>query len=119
MGRVALEGFRFLINRRGVATLERDRRAWVEGVLWELSPRCEATLDRYEGVVWGFYRKENVTVCSADGREFHALVYIDPVRERGLPREGYFERVMLGARRAGIPLSNFASYLGWTRRHAA
>lgn len=116
---VTLEGFRFLINRRGVATIERDRRACVMGVLWELSPRCEATLDRFEGVVWGFYSKEDVLVRDDEGRQYPALVYIDPVRERGFPREGYFERVLLGARRAGIPSQNFASYLAWARRHAA
>ena len=119
LGRVTLDGYRFLINRRGVATIERDIRARVTGVLWDLPPRGEATLDRFEGVIWGFYRKEEVFVRDEDGVEYPALAYIDPVRERGLPREGYLERVLLGARRAGIPMSNFASYLNWTRRHAA
>lgn len=119
MGRVTLTGHRFLINRRGVATIERDGRAQVMGVLWKLSPRCEASLDRYEGVVWGFYHKKKVVVEDEIGMELSALVYIDPVRERGLPRKGYLDRVLLGAKRAGIPLSNFAAYLDWIRRHAA
>lgn len=119
MGRVTLDGFRFLINRRGVATIERDRRSNVMGVLWDLSPRCEATLDRFEGVLWGYYRKQEIIVRDEEGLELPALVYIDPVRERGLPREGYLERVLLGARRAGIPLENFDSYINWARRNAA
>lgn len=119
LDRVTLDGYRFLINRRGVATLEKDRRSSVMGVLWDLSPRCETILDRFEGVVWGFYRKVETTVRDDGGIEFPALVYIDPVRERGLPRDGYLEKVLLGARRAGIPMSNFATYLNWGRRHAA
>ncbi len=118
-GRGTLEGYRFLINRRGVATIEKDRRSSVMGVLWDLTPRCETSLDRFEGIVWGFYRKVETTVCDDDGYECPALVYIDPVRERGLPREGYLEKVLLGARRAGIPMDNFATYLNWARRHAA
>lgn len=119
LGCATLAGHRFLINRRGVATLERDRRASASGVLWELTPACEVSLDRHEGVVWGFYRKEFMAVTDDDGFGCVALVYIDPIRERGLPREGYLEKVMLGARRVGIPATNFQSYLEWMRRHAA
>lgn len=119
LGRATLDGFRFLINRRGVATLERRRQSSVMGVLWALSPRCEAALDRFEGVVWGFYRKTEAVVRDEDGAAHSALVYIDPVRERGFPRPGYMEKVLLGARRAGIPESNFAAYFNWLRRHAA
>lgn len=119
LGRVTLQGFRFIINSRGVATIECNKRSKVMGVLWELGPRCEATLDRFEGIVWGFYRKERVVVCDDGGREFSALTYIDPVRERGLAREGYMERVLLGAKRADIPLTNFRGYFNWARRHAA
>jgi len=89
------------------------------GVLWDLTARCEASLDRFEGIVWGFYRKEKIFVRDEDADEFSALVYIDPVRERGFPREGYLEKVLLGARRAGIPMDNFAAYLNWAHRHAA
>lgn len=119
VGRVALGGYRFLINRRGVATIEKDARATVAGVLWKVSPQCETSLDRFEGVLWGFYQKRKVAVCDDEGIQYFALVYIDPVCERGVPREGYMEQVLLGARRAGIPQKNFAAYLHWARRHAA
>lgn len=114
-----LPGFRFLINRRGVATIERHRPSSVMGVVWKLTRDCERTLDLHEGVLWGFYRKETVPVVGASGQVIPALVYIDPIRERGFPREGYMEKVFLGARRANIPESNFRGYFNWRRRHAA
>lgn len=119
MGRATLGGFRFLINRRGVATIERHRRCSVMGVLWDLSPRCEAALDRFEGVDWGIYRKEEVVVRDGAGWDFPALVYIDPERRRGIPRAGYLEKILLGASLAGIPTDTFAAHLDRRPRHAA
>lgn len=119
VGRAKLNGYRFLINRRGVATIEQDAPATVAGVLWKISPQCEVSLDRFEGVLWGFYQKRKVFVCDDNGVRKSALVYIDPVCERGVPREGYLEQVLLGARRAGIPQKNFAAHFAWARRHAA
>jgi hypothetical protein len=115
-----LPGYRFLINRRGVATIERHAKSSVMGVVWKLTRECERSLDLHEGVLWGFYRKETVAVLGhADRRAIPALVYIDPIRERGLARSGYIEKVLLGARRANIPEDNFRRYLNWCRRHAA
>lgn len=119
VGTATLPGYRFVINRRGVATIERHSRSSVMGVVWKLSRECERTLDLHEGVLWGFYRKETVGVFGAKGESLHALVYIDPIRERGFPRPGYMEKVLLGARRANIPDENFRGFFNWIRRHAA
>lgn len=119
VGTATLPGYRFVINRRGVATIERHCRSSVMGVVWKLSRECERTLDLHEGVLWGFYRKETVEVCADQGESLRVLVYIDPIRERGFPRPGYMEKVLLGARRANIQDENFRAFFRWARRHAA
>ena len=120
LGTATLAGHRFLINGRGVATLERCSTARVMGVLWNLTEACELSLDHHEGLIWGFYQKLLMPVLPRErGAIAEAIVYIDPVRERGFPREGYLEKVLLGARRAGIPESNFQTYFNWAKRNAA
>lgn len=119
LGRAVLKGNRFVINQRGVATLVPNRRASTFGVLWSITPACEAALDRFEGVLLGFYEKRIVKVINLDDRPEQALTYIDPVCEVGLPRPGYLERVIDGARRAGIPDRNFHGYLKEALRYAA
>ncbi len=119
LGRAVFKGSRFVINRRGVATLVRDRRTSTFGVLWRITPECEAALDRREGVARGLYGKWFAWVIDADGRRRKALVYVDPVKEAGLPRPGYLEKILAGARLAGIPERNFRRYAKEALHHAA
>ena len=46
----SLSGWRFIINRRGVATILPAPAFRVLGLIWHLTPDCEAALDEYEGV---------------------------------------------------------------------
>jgi hypothetical protein len=50
---VELPGWRFVINRRGVATLLPEPGACAAGLVWHLTTACEAALDKYEGVAGG------------------------------------------------------------------
>jgi cation transport regulator ChaC len=68
----------------------------------ELTPRDERTLDRCEGVAAGIYRKEMLRVQPDDGREAMALVYVDNETQIGIPKEGYLERILEGARFHGL-----------------
>ena len=119
LGRAVLKGHRFMINRRGVATLKPHRLASTFGVLWQITPACERVLDQFEGVAQGNYEKRTVEVIGPDERPVKAVVYIDPIREIGLPRPGYLERVIKGACQAGIPARNFQRYLKEAFRYAA
>ena len=56
---VELAGWRLIINHRGVATLVPEPGARVPGLIWRLTPACEAALDRHEGVAKGVYRKRS------------------------------------------------------------
>ena len=120
LGRATLRGYRFLINERGVATIELQGNAKVMGALWKITSRCEAALDQFEGVHRGTYFKKDVeVVLDETGQTLDALVYIDPICERGFPRAGYWQRIAFGAKSVGIPHENFASYLRWARCYAA
>jgi uncharacterized protein len=89
---VALEGWRFIINRRGVATLLPCPGSRIWGLVWHLTPACEASLDCYEGVATGHYRKVEV---EADGGP--ALLYLAAEAGPGFPRPGYLERILAAA----------------------
>ncbi|BBY19669.1 poly-gamma-glutamate hydrolase family protein [Mycolicibacterium litorale] len=91
----------WLINERGVATLEPVPGAQVHGVLWQVSDHDLATLDSAEGVPVR-YRRDRLTVQTDDGPA-PAWVYIDHRIEPGPPRPGYLERIIDGALHHGLP----------------
>ncbi|WP_255503126.1 poly-gamma-glutamate hydrolase family protein [Mycolicibacterium sp. CR10] len=99
--RATLADHDWLINERGVATVEPFAGSEVHGVLWQLSDRDLATLDSAEGVPVR-YRRDRLTVRTEDGMS-PAWVYIDHRSEPGPPRPGYLERILEGARHHGLP----------------
>jgi phage replication-related protein YjqB (UPF0714/DUF867 family) len=91
----------WLINERGVATVEPFDGGQVHGVLWRLTDHDLATLDSAEGVPVR-YRRDRLTVRTDDGCA-EAWVYIDHRVEPGPPRPGYLERIIDGAEHHGLP----------------
>jgi phage replication-related protein YjqB (UPF0714/DUF867 family) len=91
----------WLINERGVATVEPFRGSEVHGVVWELSDHDLNVLDSAEGVPVR-YRRDRLTVHTVDGPA-DAWVYIDHRVEPGPPRPGYLERIIDGALHHGLP----------------
>lgn len=91
----------WLINERGVATVEAVPGAVVHGVVWRLSDHDLAKLDSAEGVPVR-YRRDAMTVQTRHGRQT-AWVYIDHRVEPGPPRPGYLERILEGARHHRLP----------------
>lgn len=91
----------WLINQRGVATVEPSTGARVHGVLWHVTDTDLATLDSAEGVPVR-YRRDRLTVQLGDGAA-EAWVYIDHRVEPGPPRPGYLERIIDGALHHGLP----------------
>ncbi|MGV0873706.1 poly-gamma-glutamate hydrolase family protein [Mycolicibacterium sp. XJ879] len=108
----------WLINERGVATVEPFDGSAVHGVLWRLTDHDLATLDSAEGVPVR-YRRDRLTVHTADGPT-EAWVYIDHRVEPGPPRPGYLERIIDGALHHGLP-QRWVTFLqrwdpaGWPR----
>ncbi|MCP1335225.1 gamma-glutamylcyclotransferase family protein [Futiania mangrovi] len=109
-----LEGWRFLINERGVATIAPADGQTVIGALWELTGACEAALDRFEGVADGKYEKRIVPVIADSGTRHDALTYVDLRRTHGKPYPGYLDtRVLPGAREWGLPAPYLAMLEAW------
>jgi phage replication-related protein YjqB (UPF0714/DUF867 family) len=111
----------WLINQRGVATVEPFRGSQVHGVVWQLTDHDLAALDSAEGVPVR-YRRDRLTVHTAEGPS-QAWVYIDHRVEPGEPRPGYLERIIDGARHHGLP-TRWVDFLqrwdpaNWPRRLA-
>ena len=91
----------WLINQRGVATVERFAGTHVHGVVWDLSDRDLTTLDSAEGVPVR-YRRNRLPVHTPDGPS-DAWVYIDHRVETGAPRPGYLEMIIDGAIHHRLP----------------
>jgi gamma-glutamylcyclotransferase (GGCT)/AIG2-like uncharacterized protein YtfP len=77
VGTSNLNGYKLLFrggHDRAVATIEPKEDCSVPVLLWEITPRDEAALDRYEG--WPFlYRKAYVDV-QLNGKTVTAMLYI-------------------------------------------
>lgn len=91
----------WLINQRGVATVEPFAGNQVHGVLWQLSDHDLIALDSAEGVPVR-YRRDRLTVHTDSGPA-PAWVYIDHRVTPGAPRAGYLPRIIDGARHHGLP----------------
>jgi phage replication-related protein YjqB (UPF0714/DUF867 family)/gamma-glutamylcyclotransferase (GGCT)/AIG2-like uncharacterized protein YtfP len=91
----------WLINQRGVATVEPFDGAAVHGVVWQLTDHDLATLDSVEGVPQR-YRRDLLPVRTDDGPSY-AWVYIDHRIDPGAPRPGYLERIIDGAVHHQLP----------------
>jgi phage replication-related protein YjqB (UPF0714/DUF867 family) len=91
----------WLINQRGVATVEPFAGNQVHGVLWQLSDHDLVTLDSAEGVPVR-YRRDRLTVDTDTGPS-PAWVYIDHRVTPGPPRPGYLSKIIDGALQHGLP----------------
>ncbi|WP_326545378.1 poly-gamma-glutamate hydrolase family protein [Mycolicibacterium sp. ND9-15] len=110
-----LAGHDWLINERGVATVDPFDGSEVYGVVWQLNDRDLAVLDSAEGVPVR-YRRDRLTVHTDDGPA-DAWVYIDHRVEPGPPRPGYLERIIDGALHHGLP-QGWVDFLGrWDPAH--
>ena len=91
----------WLINQRGVATLEPFAGSQVHGVLWRISDHGLTVLDSAEGVPVR-YRRDRLNVRT-DGETLPAWVYIDRRVTPGPPRSEYLPRIIDGAIQHGLP----------------
>lgn len=105
VGPVTLEGWELLFRRGGFATIAPHEGATVTGLLWSITPKCEQSLNRYEGYP-RFYGKQTVTVRDSQGREFSTMVYVmdERFREPVPPSPGYYNGILEGYRQNGLPV---------------
>jgi phage replication-related protein YjqB (UPF0714/DUF867 family) len=91
----------WLINERGVATVEPFAGNEVHGVVWQISDHDLAALDSAEGVPVR-YRRDRLTVHTDQGPS-PAWVYVDHRVTPGPPRPGYLPKIIDGAVQHGLP----------------
>ena len=102
IGPAALHNWRFLINIRTYATIEAKLQSTTHGVLWKLTKKHIANLDEYEAVEEEMYYKKKLKVFRK-GKPIEALVYIDPICEKGLPDKIYMKNILNGAKFFNLP----------------
>ena len=96
-GMARLDGWQFLINQEGYATIVPEQSAYVLGVLWSLTSACEAALDDYEEIATGLYTKAYLEI-----RGTQALVYLATHALPGPPWQAISKPLLL--KRIGVAL---------------
>jgi hypothetical protein len=102
VGVARLPRHRFMIMADGYASVTRDARRTVFGVLWDIALGDMKALDRYEGLHRGLYAKISQPVITEKGA-VRALIYLARSSAPGRPRPGYLEGVVAAARSWGLP----------------
>ena len=100
-------------NGTGVANIYRRDGAKVEGLLWEITERCEQSLDRYEGFPT-LYEKHTVTVYKKDGVPVEAMVYImtKEYNKVALPAWHYYASIVAGYKENDIDVKPLHAVVG-------
>jgi len=114
--RAALPAHRFVITTRGYASVEPQSGDEVQGVLCAITESDEWELDRREGVHENIYRREHLAVVTEFGYAMRALLYIDHVKEPGVPKKGYLEKILAGAERHQLPAAYVAEIKAWAKK---
>ena len=104
VGKAVLKDYRLVFrgNRsgNGVASVVPDPGKEVQGLLWKITPRCERSLDFYEGYP-NLYGKEEIKVQTEKGEVAKVAVYImnEPYQSQpALPSEFYLKGILDGCR---------------------
>lgn len=93
----------FVITSKGYANAALSPGDAVFGLLWDITPADEKSLDRYEGLRAGLYRKLEVGVTTTSGQTVRAMAYLASEKTTGRPQPGYLEQVVAAARRHHLP----------------
>jgi gamma-glutamylcyclotransferase (GGCT)/AIG2-like uncharacterized protein YtfP len=108
LGLARLPRHRFIITTDGYASVLRDPRESVHGVLWDCALGDIRTLDKFEELASGLYIKINQPVVVEGGAK-RALIYVGRSAQIGKPRPGYLESVIASARNWALPEAYLAS----------
>lgn len=85
-----------------LATVVEDPSSSVFVAIYAMSDPDASSLDQWEGVPIGLYRKIRVRVATLDGEEL-AWVYVLDAYEGGLPSANYLGTIADAAEKAGAP----------------
>ncbi|WP_439497906.1 gamma-glutamylcyclotransferase family protein [Bosea sp. (in: a-proteobacteria)] len=108
LGLARLPRHRFIVTSDGYASVIRDPREEVHGVLWDCSLSDIRTLDKFEDIASGLYVKISQPVIVEGGAK-RALVYVGRSGTVGRPKPGYIEAVIASAKDRGLPEAYIAA----------
>ena len=121
VGRGRLPRHRFIVTQDGYASVVRDPRREVHGVLWDAGLADIRTLDKFEAVDRGLYVKITQSII-VEGGARRALVYVGCSGFVGKPKPGYLEAVLASAEHWQFPpvyIDEMARFLGKPREKSA
>lgn len=99
IGAGELKGYQLLFRSHngtnGYLTIERDEKSFVPIGVYEISENDMKNLDRYEGVKYNLYRKEEIEIKN-NQVNIKGLVYIMNEGIPLLPENDYYKKVMQG-----------------------
>ena len=110
LGPAYLENHRFLIDKKGYASVKPNNGSTVPGALWAVSPEDFKNLDLREGIRVGSYRKEDTFVQIPTGPDLEAKIYISNRPEGKIAAEGYIEEIIEGLEALGINHTEYYDY---------
>lgn len=111
LGKAILKGYKFIINTRGVATVIESKDDYVEGVLYEVTDDCLASLDCYEGVSSKLYERKELKV-EYENKIINAYIYIATCKEESKnSRENYIETILDGSKDFNLSDDYIKKYL--------
>jgi gamma-glutamylcyclotransferase (GGCT)/AIG2-like uncharacterized protein YtfP len=108
-GAASLRSYKYVIAASGFATVIPWPGSFVHGVLWKVTPREIAALDRYEDVAGGLYRAVQLPVKYND-RLLRALVYLAISDRTGATPPGYLDKIVTAAKDWNLP-ADYVDYL--------
>lgn len=114
VGSAYLSDWRFHVNTRGSASILPKEGSVVHGVLWRCTAAHFHSLDKYEGVSWGNYRRRHVSIMMSGGSDMPAVVYSGTRTYDGRARVRYMATAVLpGAKQFGLPESYIEELISW------
>ncbi len=108
LGPARLPRHRFIVTTDGYASVIRDPREEVHGMLWDCSLGDVRTLDKFEDIASGLYVKISQPVIVPGGAK-RALVYVGRSGSVGRPKPGYMETVVAAAKHWSLPEAYIAN----------
>ena len=103
LSKATMPDYTFRIDSRGVASIIPKRGAAVTGLLWEVDEDHIQSLDRFEGIKVGYYRKVGLPLV-IDGHTDTAIAYLSNYDCDGqyTPKSGYMEKIIRAAKDHGF-----------------
>lgn len=106
VGRAVLKDYRLAFRGgiNGVASILPEPGKEVQGILWKITPKCEKSLDFYEGYP-NLYGKKEIAVRTKTGEQTNVAVYImnEPYQSQpALPSLFYLKGILDGCRQNNL-----------------